>query len=129
MKDGYSPPPGVGPHEGRELELMLAGRKRVALFAKHELPTEFNEYVSNGKFESHTRLIETWRGIEVEAVAICVSSSSADALSLLDLVESSTKRNGYDFGIERRIGFLLGYSEEEINSYIAHVSGCGVNAN
>ena len=27
------PPPGVGPHEGKELDLMLAGTKPLALFS------------------------------------------------------------------------------------------------
>lgn len=49
-------PPGIGPHEGRELELMLAGEKPLAMFNDH-LPEDmeppevtFDPYVAEGRF-------------------------------------------------------------------------------
>lgn len=49
-------PAGIGPHEGRELELMLAGEKPLAMF-NDDLPTDmeppeiaFDPYVAEGRF-------------------------------------------------------------------------------
>jgi hypothetical protein len=49
-------PPGIGPHEGRELELMLAGKKSLAMF-NDDWPEEmeppesvFDPYVAAGRF-------------------------------------------------------------------------------
>ena len=49
-------PPGSGPHEGRELELMLAGAKPLAMF-NDDLPEgmeppeiAFDPYVAEGRF-------------------------------------------------------------------------------
>ena len=49
-------PPGIGPHEGRELELMLAGKKPLAMFnddwpAELERPEiAFDSHVAEGRF-------------------------------------------------------------------------------
>lgn len=49
-------PPGIGPHEGRELELMLAGKKPLAMFnddwpEEMETPeTVFDSYLDEGRF-------------------------------------------------------------------------------
>lgn len=49
-------PPGIGPHEGRELALMLAGKKPLAMF-NDDWPTDweppeiaFDPYVAEGRF-------------------------------------------------------------------------------
>ncbi len=41
--------PSLGPHEGKELELMLAGEKPLALyFSFYPIPAEFEPYLASG---------------------------------------------------------------------------------
>ena len=122
-------PEGIGPHEGRELDLMLAGEKPVAMFgdiipSDYEWPDEkFEPYVKSGqlcKEEYFTRTAdgkyrvrnlyyalphETWRIAQLHAFA----TAYFDTLCKESL-ENST-----------RIGRLLGYSEEQISIFIKWV--------
>ncbi|HMA16509.1 MAG TPA: hypothetical protein VKP12_17100, partial [Kiloniellaceae bacterium] len=55
MKNLAAAPEGIGPHEGRELELMLAGTKPLAMFgdavgSAQEVPEDdFAPYVAEGR--------------------------------------------------------------------------------
>lgn len=120
-------PAGIGPHEGRELELMLAGRKLLATFcdvvpASYEIPeAAFAPHVASGaivrreeiyrrpKAEFATRFVyyalphETWR---IDAMHMLNNALYAG-------LQTATERD------EIEIGRLLGYSEAEIRVYLA----------
>jgi len=119
-------PAGVGPHEERELELMLKGTKPLAMFSDI-IPSAF--VFPDADFEPHVtagRLVqkefwtktsdgqhdvrylfyalpgEEWR-IE-EAFELCAKGQAADAAE----VEAD----------EARMGFLLGYSDAEVQAFL-----------
>ncbi len=121
------PPPEIGPHAERELDLMLAGEKPLAYFSEptrspYELPdADFEPYVQSGQIikrdfvetvkiagsDEEIRYLyfalpgEEWR-IE-KAIPLTVFSNWVDP----DLDQ-----------IERDLGKLLGYSEKEISIYL-----------
>lgn len=121
------PPPGVGPHEGQELDLMLAGTKPLALFSDAVegafwFPeADFAPHVAAGRilrFEDVTppradghairRLFyclpgEEWR---VEA-----ARALQDRLAHWD--QPWTDED------DRAMGRLLGYREEDIEAFLA----------
>ena len=61
-------PSGIGPHEGKELELMLAGKKPLAMFNDNipfgmEPPeVAFDPYVSEGRFVKAEYVIQSTTG-------------------------------------------------------------------
>jgi hypothetical protein len=123
-----TPPPGVGPHDGRELELMLAGRKPLACFSEvqtHEssIPEEaFEPYVSSGavvtaeQFLKHPDpAIATLR-----FVYYALPSEQWRFAALMQIHERiyglGQKATDRD---EKEIGHLLGYHDADIAAYIA----------
>jgi hypothetical protein len=72
--EDIEPPPEIGPHEGRELELMLAGKKPLAYFSEltravhFEWPdVKFDPYVRSGEIVKRDYLmIETIAGRQEE---------------------------------------------------------------
>jgi len=79
MSDRPDNEPSVGPHEGRELDLMLAGRKPLSMFSSvtnmDEWPDEatFDEVVASGRLTK----------AETKRVLTCRDSSTAEARCLL----------------------------------------------
>ena len=118
MKVGQSAaglPWGIGPHEGQEFALLLAGAKQVAYFADYQPEAlvgfvqghaEFGwlmwrSFHAGRPFDSHVvfrRGFEDW------------------ACQLIALVQSPPR--GMDAEHERRVGMLLSYSEEEIDAWL-----------
>jgi len=50
MDNDQALPPGIGPHEGRELELMLAGSKPMAMFSD---ALHVSDYFPDADFDPH----------------------------------------------------------------------------
>ncbi|WP_299440446.1 hypothetical protein [uncultured Rhodospira sp.] len=120
------PPEGVGPHEGRELTLMLAGEKPLAMFcdivpSPYAWPdAAFDPHVASGRLVKDEIFTQTpdgrhtvrhlyyalpgeaWRIQEAHALSLqhCDrgSAAAADACA--------------------RIGRLLGYREEDIQAFL-----------
>lgn len=123
-------PEGIGPHEGRELELMLAGEKPLAMFSDIVTPNyqwpdklferhvtsgkivkkEFETVTSDGKFKIRHLYYalpgETWR------------IKKAHELSLLHF--DGVSDESIDASIQ--IGRLLGYKEEDIQTFIRWIN-------
>jgi len=121
-------PPGIGPHEFRELELMLAGTKPLAMFydvvpASIELPeADFEPFVEEGRIVKRVEYIthaksgyvfrhlyyalpgEEWRIDEIHAYEVRIASG----------------RHRFNPDAERRVGWLLGYDKEDVERFIAH---------
>jgi len=119
-------PKGIGPHEGRELDLMLAGEKPLAMFcdvvsSPYEWPdAQFEPHVATGRLIKEDILTngpderhkvrhlyyalpeEVWRIQEAHALSLqrfdrwCAEAADACA----------------------RIGRLLGYRDEDIQAFL-----------
>ena len=118
-------PPGVGPHEGRELELLLAGQKPVARFLfdglSEEYEDQFKEAVESGQIlefdfpaeepHLHRRYYclrgEEWRVKVMELVDHADAGRAAVRLTEEDW--------------HRLDGTLLGYAKDDIERFIAHI--------
>ena len=93
--------PMLGPHEGRELELLLSGEKPIAFFYEG-LPDEFLPYLESGILKSRTKTTTTrLPNIQIENILIYKDVA---------------------IELERRTGQLLGYREEDIEFYLQHLS-------
>ncbi|CAN7248025.1 hemin receptor [Pararhizobium sp. LjRoot235] len=124
-ENGY---PLIGPHVARELELMLAGVKPMAMFsvepgmAPEYTGEQFEPYVEKGIFVKFTApgsapLIERrWYCLPGEEWRGKLS------LMIYEALESDTKNSNFTSSDLHRIdGYLLGYSKECVEYFINHV--------
>ena len=113
-------PPEVGPHEGKEIELMLSGLKNVALFVEI-FPEEcspstlIENQIETIEFQSPIK-----NGIPVPVWIMYRQNHLKDALKLKKLYEKNTISE-WNPTQENKIGQILGYSQHEIETYIAYV--------
>lgn len=107
-------PPGIGPHEGREYELMVAGQKRVAFFSDI-VPIEFVTNPSRLKLEriDHPELF---------GIIFYLKGFDDEASDLARLMLAALEARGEEAELERKIGRLLGYAEADIEAYVEHTS-------
>lgn len=121
----------IGPHQGKELELMLAGRKHLALFYDvftdgHEnneiiIPEEsFKPYVDSGAILRHSRDITAAKdGTVITYVCFTLPGHAWRAEAFFWIVQQTIGGGAFsDHAFETIIGRLLGYSEEDIQDYI-----------
>jgi hypothetical protein len=123
-------PPGVGPHNGRELELMLQGDKPMALFAAE--PGMDAEDIGDAGFET---FVEEGRILKfahinpetfVEERRYCLPTE--EWRCKLSLLISRMCRSGDAFEVftsndlVRLEGALLGYSKEDIEVFVSHAA-------
>ncbi|AVN19025.1 hemin receptor [Acinetobacter pittii] len=113
----------LGPHEECELELLLSGEKPIALFYDL-LPTEFLEHLEQGTLSMLSKDIETSLPLPFSIMLIYKNAPLADLNELVLCIEKSLKETQLEDRLEldRRIGQLLGYSTQDIEFYIQHVS-------
>ncbi len=123
-------PPGVGPHNGRELELMLQGDKPMALFAAEPgMDPEdvgdagFKPFVEEGRFLMFAHIDpET----SVEDRRYCLPTE--EWRCKLSLLISKMCRDGGAFDVftsndlARLEGALLGYTKQDVEVFIAHAA-------
>jgi len=124
-------PPGIGPHNDRELELMLAGTKPMAMFSdavhvSNYFPeADFAPHVAAGRIIRVEEIIprpphemrylffalpgEEWR--IKEALVMC-----------RNLCAGTVKDHDAD---SARMAELLGYSREDIETFLAHAKRGG----
>lgn len=113
----------LGPHEGKELQLMLNHEKNVALFNNDlGIPAEFFPYIEQGAFAvmEQANEIDVLAGDFVLINFIVYRKGyevQAEKLKYL-LAEGATQ---FIPGIEREIGRILGYQEQDIEFYIANL--------
>ena len=113
----------LGPHEGQELELLLSGKKPIAYFYEL-LPIEFIKHLEQGSLSMISKDIETSLSLPFSIMLIYKDASLADLNELMLCIEKSLKETQLEDRLEldRRIGQLLGYSTQDIEFYIQHVS-------
>ena len=117
-----------GPHEGRELELMLTGNKPLALFFD-TIPEcgvipeqEFAPYVKSGKVVISERIFNSSEEA-IPSVRVVFYAPPEEiwridqALGLMEKALFQRGRPNDDDDVQ--LGCLLGYSEEEIGQYLA----------
>lgn len=121
------PPPGVGPHEGRELPLMLAGEKPLAAFsealiARDILPEDlFAPHVATGRIVKREVLItNSESGIPAVRIYYALPEEVWRIEALCHIDESiANSASVVTDDLEREIGRLLGYAETDIEVYLA----------
>lgn len=96
------------PHDGKELELLFSGEKKVALFPNEELPLEFFPYFESGRLLIKQRQFLSRKGHSIDISLIYVKGETLKMLALENSIEQSLQQ-GYEEQIERRIGELLGW--------------------
>ena len=113
----------LGPHEECELELLLSGEKPIALFYDL-LPTEFLEHLEQGTLSMLSKDIETSLPSPFSIMLIYKNAPLADLNELMMCIETLFKETNFEkcIELERRIGQLLGYSAQDIEFYIQHIS-------
>ena len=126
--------PDIGPHEDRELELMLGGRKPLAMFTEISpdetglIPeAEFAPYVESGRLVVR-EVFEPLEGVSEDSgrqfvrrvlYALPGESWRIDAMLLVCRVAANLRR--WDEGLERVIGELLGYDKRQIDTFVERI--------
>jgi hypothetical protein len=127
--------PSIGPHEGKELDLMLAGKKPLALFYAIEsetwiLPEEqFDRHVAMGKIvkaDFQFKPISPAAPV-VKCLLYALPSEIArvpEAVEILRTVFEELTAPTDDQ--ERALGRLLGYTEDDIALFLSQGSNLPV---
>lgn len=114
-------------HTGRELELMLAGKKPLAMFyctvangrAYEEIPEEeFDAYVTSGRFAKGEHEFSPSPGVLVRYVFYALRSEEWRIPAVKLVIQQMQRMGRSDEGIDRITGALLGYTEQEIDDYV-----------
>ena len=121
----------IGPHVGKELDLMLAGEKVFAAFSdvvpesgeiiEEIIPEQaFAPYVAEGKFIRIAKdFVDPGDGMVVRYVCFTVPGEEWRAQTYLWIREQiRSGKMPYDNACDVIIGRLLGYSEEDIQEFI-----------
>lgn len=125
-------PEGVGPHEGRELELMLAGKKPLAMFYEGvTIPVaavyseeDFMPHVQAGRLIRRDEIYQPHdHPIAAQYVYYALPGEEwrIDEMHALQLI--SHAGGPWTEEDERRTGFLLGYSQDEIQAWLNWTRG------
>ena len=115
-------------HTGRELKLMLAGTKPMAVFsARHgDIGGEsaacgqpFDKWVSNGRLCRYEDVVpdddEAKQAIRYDIYTLPTEAWRANAFRFL---KKAAAKSGWSVGMERLEGMLLGYTDEEMDLFI-----------
>lgn len=120
----------VGPHEGRELELMLSGSKPLSMFVEC-VPVEFEIFperdfdrlVSQGNLKKRVSMhsAKTPNGQDVSVRRVFYALPDEEwriqaMLLVLDLYDSLVP--GWRLDLDRVIGLLLGYDRADIEKFV-----------
>ena len=121
-------------HTGRELELMLSGKKPLSMFYGEvgELPNEelipesrFSPFVERGEFVRGEMALELafhprWkRNVQVKYVFFALKDQAWRIPAIALVLRNSLKIAKPDETTERLLSALLGYSEAEIDAQCA----------
>lgn len=100
-----------GPHQNKELNMMLAGVKPAALINDDEYDLLWKPYVDEGKFiaKSYTNIA----GFDNYIVALPGEEQRIDRMIKL-LTDTSPANNAYHI----KLGRMLGYTKDQIRKFI-----------
>jgi hypothetical protein len=124
----------IGPHEEIELMLMLRGDKPMAMFTEVcPLETgivpeeEFRPYVESGKFIMRERYepapsVPGYDGeVQIRRVLYALPEQAWRIEAMLLLCDVYASQGGWDEGLERMTGKLLGYGDKQIEAFIRNI--------
>ena len=127
-------PPFLGPHEGRELELMLTGKKPLSLFSFEEgiereiFPEhQFDLYVAEGVFVKNVRVdcYVSADGEEVNMRSVLYATASESwRIPAMRMVQDiyHSQGLGWRLDLERVIGALLGYDRNDVELFVERLA-------
>ncbi len=130
MDDELDLPDGIGPHEFRELELMLAGEKPLAMFSdvipsSFDWPeAEFEPHVQAGTFVKREEIFQPPdlpRPMRVVYYALPREAWRIEKLHALNM-EIHVGRRKWTDQDEFETGRLLGYSEEQVRVFLRWIA-------
>lgn len=134
--DSTRKPGFLGPHEGRELALMLEGKKHLSYFffeagiEREIFPEhEFDRLVASNFLAKDERLemiISPETGKETSLRNILYATASeAWRIQAMRTVQDTYRRMGPGWrpDLERVIGSLLGYDPEDVEAFIERLAG------
>lgn len=129
QSDDPSNPMTVGPHEGRELELMLSGRKPLALFfdtlpESGAIPDQdFDAFVRSGTLVMDQRIVRPLhdkKNLPSTRVVLYAMPNEVwrieEALAILEPVFALTRPPSDEDDVN--LGRLLGYPEDAIAHFV-----------
>ncbi|MEQ8286075.1 hypothetical protein [Thalassospira sp.] len=131
MDDEFDLPPGIGPHNDRELELMLAGTKPMALFSD---AVHVSDYFPDADFAPY---VETGKIIRVEEIIpdepyamrylfFALPGEEWRIEEALTMSRNLWARTVKDHDADSaRMGELLGYSANDIKAFLEHLKRGG----
>jgi hypothetical protein len=121
-------PEGVGPHEGRELELMLAGVKPMAMFSggPGECIADFyreDEFMVHVRKGAISRRDETYFIKSLSASSRYIYYALANETWRVDKMHELQREFAateiWTEDRDREVGRLLGYTESEITTFLS----------
>ncbi len=121
----------IGPHESKELSLMIKGKKQIAYFAEMAPQEKFAPYVANGsicRFEwkdktkyYSKKTLSSVPSIDLLPTTIIYYLKGKEHIKdelLIQLTKSFATRGEEQLSCEKNIGRILGYSEEAISAFL-----------
>jgi hypothetical protein len=128
------PPAFVGPHEGREFELMLEGKKHLSMFLLEDA-VEYGDYpdkrfdalAAEGRLVKHVCVEHSvlLDGIEMSLqVTMYASVSEAWRIPAMRMVRDiyAATGPGWRPDLERMIGSLLGYDRQDVELFVERLA-------
>jgi len=120
-------PLGIGPHDGKELNLMLAGRKPLAMFYD-TLPEigviprhEFEPHVATGRIVSREMTFPPKLHDDIPVrFAFYAQPWTIEGMAELQEIHRRIHEGSLpdSDNVDVRVGRLLGYTEQEIDAYL-----------
>jgi hypothetical protein len=126
--------PLIGPHEGRELELMLAGEKPAAMF--HEIighdeglglipEKDFQPYVDQGVIVRCKKIYSSGNR-HIRQVFYALPDHVNNMDRLMDITDhlydpQRDRSIPWPEALERETGKLLGYTDEAVEVFLKHI--------
>jgi hypothetical protein len=107
-------------HTGRELLLMLAGKKPLAVFSKIDGPEEdgivpeelFDPYVQSGRFTKLDEVVEMTRFGPMRRIYYAAAGEEWRIEAFRTLWRLGEKHKSWSDGFEKMEGYLLGYEAD-----------------
>lgn len=121
-------PWGIGPHEGRECQLMLAGNKPMAMFCDvaahcgHFPEEEFAPHVSTGAISRREEFYSSANGAIITRCLFFALPGQEWRVEAAHMIQEAifTGRRGGIEADDVQLGRLLGYTEMEIATFLDH---------
>ena len=110
-----------GPHEGRYLQLFLAGKKPAILIMLNEIEP-FQKYIDNGQLTKHDITVFN----DTPNYVLTVPGEEWRANKLRRLFSSAVADKYWESGKEAlwhgKVGLLLGYTNTDIRNFMKYIS-------